>query len=106
MPLLSEIPWQPVRPKRRWAAWAIAVVAGSIGVLALFSRGVLPEPEVRLAKPSIVTSTGQVEPAPREAPTRVTKPDEQPPVLQSETEPFPPAPSPYDGLRRELLDAR
>jgi hypothetical protein len=103
MPLLSEIPWQPVRPKRRWAAWAIAVVAGSMGVLALVSRGVLPEPEVRLAKPSTVTSTGQVEP--REAPTRVTKPDEQPPVLKSEPERFPRAPSAYDGLRRELLDA-
>ncbi len=40
MPLLSEIPWQPVRPKRRWAPWAIVVATGSIGVLALFSRRV------------------------------------------------------------------
>ena len=97
MPLLSEIPRQPARPRRRWGLWATVVAAGFIMVLALFSRGVLPEPEVHSAEPSVVTSTSKIEPRPRDAPAPIAKSNEPPPVR---------APSTYDGLRRELLEGR
>ena len=107
MPLLSEIPWQPARPKRRWAAWAIAVAVGFLVVLALFSRGILPEPEARLPKPSAVTSASKIEPTPRET-TAPAKSNEQPPVEDGNS--WQPAadnaPSRYDGLRQELLEGR
>ena len=106
MPLLSEIPWQPARPKRRWAPWAIVLAAVFIGALALFSRGVLPEPEVRLAKPSAVTTTSTIDPGPRDASPQIATPDERPPVRDSHSGRFPAAgPSTYDGLRQELLAA-
>ena len=108
MPLLSEIPWQPARLKRRWAAWAIAVAVGFLVVLALFSRGILPEPEVRLPQPSAVTSASKIEPKPRDAPAPSAKSNEQPPVEDGNS--WQPAadnaPSRYDGLRRELLEGR
>ena len=106
MPLLSEIPWQPARPKRRRATWAIAVAAGFIVVLALFSRGILPEPEARLPKPSAVTSTSKIEPRARDAPAPGAKSNEQQPVRDGNSwhPPADNAPSTYDGLRRELLE--
>ena len=97
MPLLSEIPWKPARPERKWGRWAIVVAAGFIMVLALFSRGVLPEPEVQQAKPSAVMSTSEIERRPLEAAAPIAKSSEPPPVRE---------PSRYDGLRRELLEGR
>ena len=109
MPRLSEIPWQPARPKRRWAPWVIVIAAGFM-VLALFSGGVLPEPEVPsepvsggLAK--AVTSTEKIDrivPAPMASPSAKQEAAPRAPSSQR------PAgePSTYEGLRRELLDKR
>ena len=80
MPLLSENSLATGAPQAQMGSMGHRRRCWVHRGLALFSRGVLPEPEVRLPKPSAVTSTSKIEPRPRDAPAPIAKSNEQPPV--------------------------